>query len=340
MPATTVARSPTASSAARNRSSRSLVGQRRALAGRAGNDDPVGAVVDEVYRELLERVEVDCPVRPERGDDRGQDVSEHAQSLRRSAPSAGRRCGMDTHAVRFVLVHGAWHGAWCFEAVGRELSALGHEVVAPNLPCDDISQTQYDYARLVGPQRDAVVVGHSTRRAHGLADRGASPRLPRGDPPGGGRLGVGAAGDIRRLSARRTGPVVLAGPRDGADPSLSRLHRGAGCVCLSASAPAGTARQRTSASSARTTSTSPACEMKRSIPSGSSAPATSISGGSARSTRATRPSLRSPRSSPASWPRSEPGADQRFRPQSRKRSRTTRGATSSGSPTCRRNSGS
>jgi pimeloyl-ACP methyl ester carboxylesterase len=63
--------------------------------------------------------------------------------------------------MRFVLVHGAWHGAWCFEALGRELSARGHEVIAPDLPCDDVSLNQHDYARLVGPQPDAIVVGHS-----------------------------------------------------------------------------------------------------------------------------------------------------------------------------------
>lgn len=63
--------------------------------------------------------------------------------------------------MRFVLVHGAWHGGWCFEALARELVALGHEATAPDLPCDDASQTQHDYARLIGPQPDAIVVGHS-----------------------------------------------------------------------------------------------------------------------------------------------------------------------------------
>ena len=63
--------------------------------------------------------------------------------------------------MRFVLVHGAWHGSWCFEALGSELSALGHEVTAPDLPCDDPSCDQYGYARLIGAQPDAVVVGHS-----------------------------------------------------------------------------------------------------------------------------------------------------------------------------------
>lgn len=34
----------------------------------------------------------------------------------------------------FVLIHGAWHGAWCWEPVRLELSRLGHRVIAPDLP--------------------------------------------------------------------------------------------------------------------------------------------------------------------------------------------------------------
>jgi pimeloyl-ACP methyl ester carboxylesterase len=33
----------------------------------------------------------------------------------------------------FVLVHGAWHGAWCWRRVARLLTAKGHEVFAPTL---------------------------------------------------------------------------------------------------------------------------------------------------------------------------------------------------------------
>jgi pimeloyl-ACP methyl ester carboxylesterase len=33
----------------------------------------------------------------------------------------------------FVLVHGAWHGAWCWRRVARLLTANGHEVFAPTL---------------------------------------------------------------------------------------------------------------------------------------------------------------------------------------------------------------
>jgi pimeloyl-ACP methyl ester carboxylesterase len=33
----------------------------------------------------------------------------------------------------FVLVHGAWHGAWCWNRVRRALQAQGHEVFTPTL---------------------------------------------------------------------------------------------------------------------------------------------------------------------------------------------------------------
>jgi hypothetical protein len=63
--------------------------------------------------------------------------------------------------ARFVLVHGAWHGSWCFAAVTSELRRLGHDAEAVDLPCDVPGLTQLDYASHIGPQPDAVVVGHS-----------------------------------------------------------------------------------------------------------------------------------------------------------------------------------
>jgi pimeloyl-ACP methyl ester carboxylesterase len=33
----------------------------------------------------------------------------------------------------FVLVHGAWHGSWCWTRVRRALQALGHDVFTPTL---------------------------------------------------------------------------------------------------------------------------------------------------------------------------------------------------------------
>lgn len=34
----------------------------------------------------------------------------------------------------FVLIHGSWHGGWCFDAVAVLLRAQGHDVIAPDLP--------------------------------------------------------------------------------------------------------------------------------------------------------------------------------------------------------------
>jgi pimeloyl-ACP methyl ester carboxylesterase len=35
---------------------------------------------------------------------------------------------------RFLLIHGSWHGAWCWFKVAPELRAEGGEVTVPNLP--------------------------------------------------------------------------------------------------------------------------------------------------------------------------------------------------------------
>jgi pimeloyl-ACP methyl ester carboxylesterase len=34
----------------------------------------------------------------------------------------------------FVLIHGAWHGGWCFDPIRLLLEAEGHTVIAPDLP--------------------------------------------------------------------------------------------------------------------------------------------------------------------------------------------------------------
>ena len=33
----------------------------------------------------------------------------------------------------FVLVHGAWHGSWCWQRVRAALQTTGHEVFTPTL---------------------------------------------------------------------------------------------------------------------------------------------------------------------------------------------------------------
>src|ERR1700680_1419976 len=39
--------------------------------------------------------------------------------------------------MHFALVHGAYHGAWCWEQLRRELERDGHTTSAVNLPCED-----------------------------------------------------------------------------------------------------------------------------------------------------------------------------------------------------------
>ena len=66
----------------------------------------------------------------------------------------------------FALVHGAWHGAWCWERLSPELERLGHRVVTMDLPCDDPGAAFGTYADVVCAALDdvrdqPVVVGHS-----------------------------------------------------------------------------------------------------------------------------------------------------------------------------------
>jgi len=65
----------------------------------------------------------------------------------------------------FCLVHGAWHGGWCWERLAPELEARGAQVVAPDLPCEDVDAGISAYADVVdtalGEADDVVLVGHS-----------------------------------------------------------------------------------------------------------------------------------------------------------------------------------
>lgn len=66
----------------------------------------------------------------------------------------------------FVLVHGAWHGAWVWDKLRAELAARGHESVAMDLPVSDGSATWNDYADIIEASMEGltgrvVLVGHS-----------------------------------------------------------------------------------------------------------------------------------------------------------------------------------
>ena len=55
-----------------------------------------------------------------------------------------------------VLVHGAWHGAWCWDEVVSRLSGDGLAVVAVDLPSVTSGGDMYDDARAVREVLDAT----------------------------------------------------------------------------------------------------------------------------------------------------------------------------------------
>jgi pimeloyl-ACP methyl ester carboxylesterase len=63
--------------------------------------------------------------------------------------------------AHFVLVHGTWHGGWCWARLAEELAHRGHTSSAPDLPCEDVDAGAQRYAEIVESGPEAVVVGHS-----------------------------------------------------------------------------------------------------------------------------------------------------------------------------------
>jgi pimeloyl-ACP methyl ester carboxylesterase len=66
----------------------------------------------------------------------------------------------------FALVHGAFHGAWCWDLLRPRLESSGHRTVAMDLPCDDPEAGNARYAEFVleairDSGADVIVVGHS-----------------------------------------------------------------------------------------------------------------------------------------------------------------------------------
>jgi pimeloyl-ACP methyl ester carboxylesterase len=90
-------------------------------------------------------------------------VTGRDHELRIPHPTEQGRAGVTAYA----LVHGAWHGAWCWERLAAELEGCGHRVVAVDLPSDDATATFETYAEVVVRALEAdgaeevVVVGHS-----------------------------------------------------------------------------------------------------------------------------------------------------------------------------------
>jgi pimeloyl-ACP methyl ester carboxylesterase len=66
----------------------------------------------------------------------------------------------------FCLVHGSWHGPWCFERLVAQLEATGHRAIAVDLHSDVPGSTCSGYAATVADELadagdEVIVVGHS-----------------------------------------------------------------------------------------------------------------------------------------------------------------------------------
>jgi pimeloyl-ACP methyl ester carboxylesterase len=74
----------------------------------------------------------------------------------------------------FALIHGGGDVGWYWHLVEPVLRQRGHDVVAPDLPCDDDAPTLRDYADTVvdaiGDRRNVIVVAQSYGGVH-RADR-------------------------------------------------------------------------------------------------------------------------------------------------------------------------
>lgn len=58
----------------------------------------------------------------------------------------------------FVMIHGAWHGGWCFDDVRPLLEGAGHKLVAPDLP--GMGGNDAELASTTLAQWAAFTVGH------------------------------------------------------------------------------------------------------------------------------------------------------------------------------------
>ena len=89
--------------------------------------------------------------------------------------ASGARLEAQAAPKTFVLVHGTWHGGWCWRRVADLLEKKGHKVYAPSLTgvadrshllSKDVNLTTHanDVANLIKWEdlRDVVLVGHSS----------------------------------------------------------------------------------------------------------------------------------------------------------------------------------
>ena len=145
-----------------------------------------------------------------------------------SALTLGTATAAENHKPTFVLIHGAWHGAWCWSEVVRRLGAKGFSAVALDLPGHGLaarfpsSYTSQDLAAMsteISPlaalstndYRDAVI-----KVLKGLVEAGTGPIILVGHSLGGATITAVAEAEpqlVRRLVyVSAFAPVKLPAP--------------------------------------------------------------------------------------------------------------------------------
>ena len=105
-----------------------------------------------------------------------------------AAGTSGAAAMAQTTAQTFVLVHGAWHGGWCWSRVADRLRLAGHQVFTPtqtglgerkHLLSREITLDTFtrDIANVIEAEElsNVVLVGHSFG---GLAISGVADAMP------------------------------------------------------------------------------------------------------------------------------------------------------------------
>jgi pimeloyl-ACP methyl ester carboxylesterase len=108
-----------------------------------------------------------------------REILKHAAMAALAAPAIGLgrttpQPDIAAKTATFVLVHGAWHGGWCWQRVNDRLTARGHRVFAPTLtgvgershldsPSVDLSTQIRDVVNEIRWKdlENVVLVGHS-----------------------------------------------------------------------------------------------------------------------------------------------------------------------------------
>ena len=85
--------------------------------------------------------------------------------LRQEGQRRGACATVKGSRMDIALVHGSYHGAWCWDLLRPELERLGHRVITVDLAISDPSLGAADYAKTVSdalaPRTKPILVGHS-----------------------------------------------------------------------------------------------------------------------------------------------------------------------------------